>query len=290
METTILMSDVVALSVVHCILRVDFYKEEIEMKIVADLTGQNTPVVKPFNIYGAAGDMYLGDLVEIGDNVVESGGAVIAVGTPAGPAEVLGLLTQFHDYSVDGEFTYNAAMTNDSQNNMVDVDIRPGAIFRSRIKESTNTFTTAALGTACTLGTNAAADDQLGMSFVYDENGALRIVEDHSAVGTLNYNTAVVTAQAGVASTCVLIPSRLYGKLAACGMTYTKGTAAAPDSSVLVKADETVLWQITLDMFYREAGSAELHRMLPKDDATTLNSPEFYIDFVIRDHAMNPLS
>ena len=264
------------------------------MKIVADVNGQNTPIVKSFNIYSAAGDMYKGDLVEAGTDTAAGigNGVIIPVATAAAPADVAGLLTQLHDYSVDGDFTIAGAAStrdDDSQNNMVDVDIRPGAIYRSEVKESTNTFTTTAASDTCTIGTAAGADDLYAGSFVYDENGELHSVEDHSATTTLVFHSVTVTAQAGVASTCIWIPQRLVGKTANHGLTYTKGTSTVPDSSVLLKGDESTLWFLTLDCFYAEAGK-QLMRLLPKDDMKTLTSPKFYIDFIIRDHLLNPLS
>ena len=259
------------------------------MKIVADVNGQNTPLVKSFQIYGATADMYKGDLVETGKLSVNDCGCVVPVASAAGPAEVLGLLTQFHDYSEDGEFTYNAVVTLAAQNLVVDVDIRPGAIYRSQVKESTNGFTTSAASATCTTTTANAAADEKGGSFVYDENDELHYVEDHSNTSELTYNTACVVAQAGVTSTCVWIPQRLYGASAGQGLTYTKATSTTLDSSVLLKADESVLWVLTLDCFYQEAGK-DIMRLLPKDDMRSLTSPKFYIDFIIRDHMLNPLS
>jgi len=213
-----------------------------------------------------------------------------AVGTAASPADVAGLLTQMHDYSEDGEYTYNGTITSDSQNLLVDVDVRPFAIFRAEVRAvSTQELTCSAASTDCTPGTAIGAADVLGGCFCYDSTeGELRFVEDNDATTGFTFNTAATNAWEA-ANTQFIIPQRFYGQKANQGLTYVTGTATA-ESKVLCEGNETTLWVNTLDMFYKEAQGSDLVRLLPKHDAISLTSPTFYIDFVIRDHMFNPLS
>jgi hypothetical protein len=69
------------------------------MLIVSDLSGQNTPMIREYKIYGGAADILQGALVEPGAATASLGSAVISADPPT---MVLGVLTQLHDYSVVG--------------------------------------------------------------------------------------------------------------------------------------------------------------------------------------------
>lgn len=258
------------------------------MKIVADLSGQNTPVNKSQLIFSSAADMYKGDLVAAGQ-AVDSLGTIVPIATPAAPADVLGVLTQLHDYSDVGEYIYNGTLIDAAQNLVVDVDVRPGAIIRSQITTTTQILTANATDNVV-LTTAVGAADVYGGCYCYDSTlNELRFVEDHDDTSGFTFNTATVGNWAS-GNTQLIIPQRLCGQKANQGMTYIKGTSTA-EAKILVKGDESALWAYTLDMFYSDDNTAAaLTRLLPKHDAKTLVNPKFFIDLVIRDHGLNPLS
>lgn len=254
------------------------------MYVVADLCGQNTEVLRSFLISGNGSDIVQGQLVMEGPaSAPDYLGAVITATSAA--VNVTGLLTQLHDYSVAGDWTYDGTLTTATNRPEADVDIRPFAVIRGEVAIcGTQTLTVSAASTDVTLNTDVGADDLLGGGWVYNPTAnEVRFIEDHDATAGIVFNTAATTAYS--ADACHIVPSRLYGSSANQGLTPTAGT-------LICEGNETVLWAKTLDHYITYDGKNEPTRLNPgiHDGLDTLSGVKVHLDIVIMDHSFNSLS
>jgi len=250
------------------------------MKVVQDLGNNQYEILRSFLIYGGAADITRGSLVMEGA-AAETLGAVIPATSAA--ANVVGLLTQLHDYSVAGDWTYNGTLTTATNRPEAEVDIRPFAVIRAEMKVCASQTCDADNGgadTAISLGTTCAGGDVLGGSYVYDSvTGDIRFVEDHSAAGDFTLNTATSADWDTISP--VIVPQRLYGSL-----TYQGITPSA--TQMICEGNETVLWAKTLDHYIVRDEEKAYTRLNPGiHDNISATNPRFFVDFVILDHAFN---
>lgn len=262
------------------------------MDIVYDLSGQNTPVVQPFLVFSEAADINQGALVEApvtGDGPEERG-AIDIINTLNGPVDVVGLLTQFFDTSVVGEWTYNGTLTTASNRPEADVDIRPLGVFRTELVEGSGTVYNTSDTTEIAITTDKTwdSDDLIGGGWLYDDaTEQLRYIEDHNATTTFELNTATTTAITNAQNRAVVhVPPRLYGNDAGAGMTLN-----STFDKMYLDGDETVLWARVLDVWVQPSKSAPLERLNPGiHDAILTSAAKLYMDFVVTDHFFNPFS
>jgi len=256
------------------------------MQIVSDLSGQNTPVLREYRIYGGAADIVQGALVEPGVSAGEEAvmGAAVLCSTTA-PTAIIGVLAQLHDYSVVGDWTNTAVTTNKSAKG--DIDIRPFAIIRAEVTTSTQLFTVAANAgagaTDVTLTTACAADDEIGGAYVYNATtDELRFVEDHSDTDKLEFSAHIGTTAWNSASTCVLVPPLFYGAVSGTGLTMD-----ATCAKVLLKGDESGAWCTVLEQ-YIQTSDKKLSVLNPATHYTgTYADAKFFVDIVVRKHLLN---
>ena len=105
------------------------------MNIIYDLSsGKNTPVLQPFLADGEGTDISLGALVEAPDVAGPSGlGAIERIGDVTAPADIVGLAMEELDVSVDGEWEYDADLTDETHRPEIQVDIRPLAVYQAQM-------------------------------------------------------------------------------------------------------------------------------------------------------------
>lgn len=241
--------------------------------------------VRQFLVYGGAGDIPAGSLVMAGTAVGTLGAVIDAT---ASAVDIVGLLTQLHDYSVVGDWTYNGTLTTAANRPMADVEISPFAVIQGEVIDgTTQTFDADNNGadTAISLGTAVGADDVLGGSWIYEGTvtGDLRFVEDHNATADVTLNTATSADWSAVAGAWV--PQRLYGSKANQGLTPV-------DTQFKCEGNETVLWAEVLDHYVKRSDTNKLERLNPgiHDGLNIGLTSKVLIDIIIRDHAFNPLA
>jgi len=255
------------------------------MLIVSDLSGQNTPVIRKYSIYGAAADLYLGSLVEQGA-AAASLGAVCVSASP--PTMVLGLLTQLHDYSVVGDWTYTSLTAAANLTARGDVDIRPFAIYRAEVDVcGTQTITIAAsLGSgagAVTLNTTCAQADELTGGYLYNATtDELKYIETHDAAATAVLATNIGTT-AWASKACTIVPPMFYGMTANTGLTLDSTLC-----KVICEGNGTGAWCKVIGSYIQNSSRAGLDPLLPWiNDNTTPADAKFFVDFVVIKHALN---
>jgi len=244
------------------------------MYVVADLAASHYDTKRSFLIEASAADAAKGSLVEEGTATANLG-AVRPPAVAAGPVNVVGLLMQAHDYSEDGEWTYDGTLTTATNRPEVDVDIRPFAVYRAEVAVcATQTFDADANGadTDITLGTAVGAADVLGGSFIYEPlTGDIRFVEDHASTTTLDLNTA--TSADWDTAAAHWIPQRLYGSKANQGLTVSS-------TKVICEGNETVLWVKVLETFITRDGKKGVDRLNPGiHDNLSASNPKFFRKF-----------
>lgn len=262
------------------------------MDIVFDLSGQNTPVLQRFFADGEGTNIVRGALVEAPDVAGSTGlGAVEPIGVVAAPVDIVGRMSSLLDVSADGEWEYDSATiaTDETKRPERDIDIRPLAVYRAQVDESSTTFynTADTVSTAITTDATWTADDLVGDGWLYDDaTEQLRRIKTHNATTTFVLASATTTAVTNAQDRAmVLVPPRLYGSGAGQGM-----TVSSTFDNILIKGDETILWAKVVDVWFQAAKGVGLERLNPKHDAATVSSAKFFVDFVIADHMFNPLS
>jgi len=251
------------------------------MFVTADLGGSHREILRKFLVYGAAGDIPQGSLVMEGAAAATFGSVIDATATAA---NIVGLLTQLHDYSVAGDWTWNGTLATATNRPLADVDVRPFAVIRCEIDVcATQTFDADANGadTDISLGT-ASNTDTKGGSWIYDStSGDIRYVEDHAATSDVDLNTATSTDWDTIAG--YWCPARLYGSVANQGFTPS-------DDKGILEGNETTLIIKTVDNFLVRDENKGYTRLNPGiHDAISATNPKFFIDFVVLDHAFNNL-
>jgi hypothetical protein len=253
------------------------------MRIAYDLSGQNSPVIKKYKLYGAAADMVAGCLVEPG--LTTACTSVIYSSTSA-PTMVVGLLTQIHDYSVTGDWTYTSITSAASLAARGDVDIRPLGVYVADLAAcATQTVTVAASAGAganeVTLNTNFSAADTLEGSWIYNATtDELRYVEAHAAVGTATFSSNIgTTAWTTVAA--YIVPGDLYGQTTNTGLGLN-----ATCNKVILEGNQTGAWCRVL-MTEMSADGVSLDRLVPEKDNNTYANAQFKVHFVILKHAFS---
>ena len=253
------------------------------MLIVSDLSGQNTPINRKYSIYGAAADIVLGALMEPGAATASLGSAVVSADPPT---MALGVLTQLHDYSVVGDWTYTAITTN--LNAKGDVDVRPFGIIRAEVAVcATQAITIAAsAGAGATevgLGTTAGAADELGAAWLYNAaTDELRFVEDHDAAATAALSSDIgTTAWAAVLAT--IVPPIFYGAATNTGLDLN-----ANCDQITCEGNGTGAWCRVIGSYIQLNSRSGLDILKPEvHDNTSPADAKFFVDFVITKHALN---
>jgi hypothetical protein len=255
------------------------------MEIIKDLTGNNYPVIQKYMVYGAAADIVKGALVEAPIEEEVERGAVCSIGTAAGPVDVVGLVTQLHDYSVDGQFTYNGDLTLKTNRPEIDVDVRPNAIYRAQLQEAaalTIYNDSDTVGVDITTADTTQDTDMLNGGYFYDDaTEQFRYIEDHDGNSSWILNTATTTAITNANNRkVVVVPSRLYG-----AGTTQGATLNSTNNGLFIEGDETVLWLRVCDIWIQRNSRAPLERInVGIHDACAVSSAKLFVDFVISDH------
>jgi hypothetical protein len=249
---------------------------------VTQSIGENTAYIREYKIYGGAADIVNGALVEPGAAVASLGAATISADPPT---NVLGILTQLHDYSVVGDWTYTAITSN--KNAVGDVDMRPFAIVRSEVAVcATQAITVAAsAGAGATevgLGTSAGADDEIGAAWMYNAaTDELRYVEDHDGAATAVFSNDIGTAE-WAAVKCTIVPPIFFGTASSTGLDLN-----ATLDQVILEGNGTGAWCNVIGT-YIETVDGKLDPLDPAVHSNgTYADAKFYVDIVITKHALN---
>lgn len=252
------------------------------MKIIRDLSGQNTPIIVPFPVANSTSDLYKGVLVTKSSAAINGG---ITAPTANTVADIVGLTTEFYDYSVEG--TYTQAITTSAFPEML-IDIRPNLLLEAELYEvgaGQKFAAEEAVGQTSIAITAIAADDDFNGMFMYDDGTEqIRFITDSANSGE-TITVAALTTVIAANVTCIFVPQRLSGQTSV----YTQMTTADSGRKVLVDGlVNGYPWERIMDVHISPISAGKKmgkERMIPwKHDSCTTKAAVLSCQFVITDH------
>lgn len=249
------------------------------MKIIKDLTGQNTEVRQKFYLYGATADLPEGRLMSVGTDNGTSALLGAAQGSAVDlPVAVVGTLMQLHDVSEAGDWLFtNLSTSKDAQG---EIDIRPYGVFRAELSVSDMTVSIAANSGASaaevTLHEAAGADDEIAGCWLYNAStDELRYIEDHDGAATAVLSSNIgATAWTSVAP--YTVPAIFFGGVASTGLELN-----STGVNIKVETDAASACARVLAT-HIQSSNKQIEVLDPaKHDNKTIADAKFFVDFVI---------
>ncbi len=237
------------------------------MKILNDIGGRTTALTKTYNIFGNAADVVKGAIVQKGAVADATTGVASYVVTKNAPADIMGVISDFLDYSVSGEWIYNGDMTDATKRPQVQIDVRTDGIVRSEMVETAATKF-AVSGSTVTITVGTMTDAVFSNSWLYDDGTEQLMWAEVGDASAMTLNTSASTISA---TFMVLVPPRMVTG------TGSGGELNSTADKLRFEGDDTTYWQRVVDTHCQAAtgvGIERSERILAVEDVVRPTVPE----------------